>query len=288
VNAVLMTGAGVRIALGGARWSLGAAPDERSARETLLAALEAGVRVIDTAPAYTTPPFASHNEHLIGAVLHRHALRDQVQLITKCGHTRDLAGAFHVDARPETIATECRASLTALRREQIDLYLLHWPDPAVPLVESVGALVELRDTGLVAGIGVCNVSASQLNELLASIGIDAVENRLSLLAPADLPTVEECERAGVVYLAYSPLGGPKGAAWLAGQAPDTVLGSIAADHGVTPQQIAVAWLLGRSPAVVAIIGAGRPESITAAVRAAELTLSGDQLVELSGVQRSAA
>ncbi len=277
--------AAVPIALGGARWSLTDSPDEALARETLYAALDGGVTVIDTAPAYTAPPHRSHNERLIGDALRRHPLRDQVTLITKCGHTRDLDGDFHVDARPETIARECRASLRALGREQIDLYLLHWPDPQVPLRESLGAMEELRAAGFVAAIGVCNVALEQLRELGDAVSVDAVENRLSLLNPANLPTVAECERRGIAFLAYSPLGGPAGAAWLARQQPGSVLGTIAAAHDANPQQLAVAWLLANSPAVTAIVGAGRPSSILDAVRAASISLSD---TELGAIRRAAA
>lgn len=284
MTALLGTDHEVPVALGGARWSLTATPDERAARATLYAALEAGVTVIDTAPAYTSPPHVSHNEHLIGDALRHHRLRDHVFLITKCGHTRDTTGVFHLDARPATIARECRASLKALGRERIDLYLLHWPDPDVPLAESVGALVELRAAGLVAGIGVCNVDLDQLRGLLGSTRLDAVENKLSLLAASDLPTLAECERQGLAYLAYSPLGGPGGAAWLARQGHDSMIGAIAAAHGASAQQVALAWLLACSPAVIAIVGAGQPGSIASAVAATALTLSDEELSQLRRVE----
>lgn len=274
------------IALGGARWSLANEPNERLARETLLAAIDAGIRVIDTAPAYTTPPFTSHNEHLIGAALDGHSLGDQIQLVTKCGHTRDHTGAFQIDARPQTLARQCRESLAALRRDQIDLYLLHWPDPAVPLVESVGALAELRGAGLVAAIGVCNVDVEQLREVLAAVAIDAVENRLSLLSQAGLPVLVECDRRGLGYLAYSPVGGPEGAAWLAAQTPETIVGEIAGVLGATPQQIAIAWLLAQSPRLIAIVGAGRPSTVEAALAAARIQLSVTQCAQLSRVERA--
>ena len=266
------------VGLGGARWSLTDAPDEERAARTLFAALDAGVTLIDTARAYTTSTHPAHNEELIARLLTGRGDRDRVLLATKGGHYRDGAG-FSIDARPRTLHAHCRESLARLGVEQLDLYLLHWPDPQVPLTESVGALAELREQGLVAMVGVCNVSLDQLTEARRVTRIDAVQNSYSPLRTGDRAVVDECATAGIAYLSYSPLGGPGGARELAGALP--AFAAVAERHEVTAHQIAFAWLLARSPVLIPIVGAGRPDSIRAAADAANLTLSPAELAELS-------
>jgi aryl-alcohol dehydrogenase-like predicted oxidoreductase len=265
------------VGIGGARWSLTDHPDEDAAVETLCAALDLGVTVIDTAPAYTTPTHPAHNEELIGRVLRRLCPPD-VFVITKGGHYRDGATAFPIDGRPETIHRQCRESLTRLGVDQIDLYLLHWPDPAVDLAQSVGALGELRDQGLARMVGVCNVDREQLATARTVTEIAAVQNRLSVLAPQNLPVLADAAAAGIAHLCYSPLGGPAGAhAALAATEPVI---QIAQQRQATVQQIAVAWLLALSPVTIPLVGAGRPASVADAVAAARIVLTRDEVATI--------
>lgn len=266
------------VGLGCARWSLTDSPDEELAARTLLAGLDAGVTLIDTARAYTTPTHPAHNEELLARLLPGRVDRDRILLATKGGHYRDGTG-FPIDARPQTLHTHCRESLSRLGAERLDLYLLHWPDPHVPLAESVGALAELREEGLVAMVGVCNVSLDQLTEARRVTRIDAVQNTYSPLRTGDRAVVDECTTAGIAYLSYSPLGGPDGAGKMAEALPAF---AIAAErYEVTVHQIAFAWLLAQSQALIPIVGAGRPDSIKAAAEAAKLALTPGDLAELS-------
>lgn len=265
------------LGLGGARWSLTDHPDEDLATRTLRLALDLGITLIDTAPAYTTPWHRSHNEELIGRVLADLPRRD-VFLVTKAGHYRDGAHGFPIDGRPETIKRQCRSSLTSLGVDEIDLYLLHWPDPVVPLADSVGALADLRDQGLVRMIGVSNVDLGQLAEARSVTAIAAVENRLSILDQRGMDVLRECATVGISHLCYSPLGGPAGAGSGLAALPD--LAQIAQEHGATAHQIAIAWLLGLSPGAIPIVGAGRPDSVRQALEAAGIQLAPAQCARL--------
>jgi len=264
------------IGIGGARWSLTDHPDEERALATLHAALDAGVTLVDTAPAYTPPaPLGiSHNETLVARGLAAHPRGAAVTVATKGGHYRD-AGGFPIDARPATLHRQCRESLAALGVDRIPLYLLHWPDPRVPVAESVGALAELRAQGLVEHVGVCNVDLVQLLAACGETRIDAVQNRFG--APAagaapDGPVLDECTARGIAYLAYSPFGGPAGAA---AELPG--FAAVAAAHGETRHAVVIAWLLARSPVLVPIVGAGRPASVESAVRGTTLALTAGEL-----------
>lgn len=277
------------IALGTARWALVEDPDETLARQTVHAALDAGITLVDTAPAYTPPGVQAYAERLVGRVLReRGGSADGVLVSTKGGHYRDGA-TFPIDGRPETIRRQCRESLAALGVDRIGLYLLHWPDPAVPLAESVGALAELRDRGLVEHVGLCNVDLGQLRTARAETRVDAVQNPFSALSTAGQDVLDECAAAGIAHLAYSPLGGPAGATSLGTRLP--AFASVAqelgvtehgvteqgvTEQGVTAQEVALAWLLAHSPVLVPLIGAGRPERVAAAVRAGRLVLDPGQ------------
>ncbi|WP_326642702.1 aldo/keto reductase [Streptosporangium sp. NBC_01755] len=268
------------VGLGGARWSLAAEPDEAAALATLHAAVDAGVTLVDTAPAYVPAscPGRSHNEELIARGLAAHPRGSSVLVATKGGHWRDPSGGFPVDARPETLRRHCLGSLAALGVPRIDLYQLHWPDPEVPIADSVGALARLREEGLVELVGVCNVGLVQLREATARTRVDAVQNRFSVLDRADRAVLDHCTAHGIAYLAYSPFGGPAGARGLAGRLP--ALGEIALARGVSAHEVAIAWLLAQSPVIVPIVGAGRPASVATAVRGAGLVLSEEELRSL--------
>jgi aryl-alcohol dehydrogenase-like predicted oxidoreductase len=265
------------VALGGARWSLVDDPDEAAAERTVHAALDQGVRTFDTALAYTPPGRAGHNEELMARALRSHPAGTEALLATKGGHFRD-GGSFPIDARPETLHRHCRESLARLGTERVGLYYLHFPDPEVPLPESVGALAELRGEGLIERVGLCNVDLDQVRAAEEVAAIDAVQNRFSPLGYEGRDVLDHCTDRGIPFFAYSPFGGPAGKGGLADDLPG--FARLAAERDATVHEIAVAWLLAQSPALVPIIGAGRPESIEAAVRGAALELSTEELAEL--------
>jgi aryl-alcohol dehydrogenase-like predicted oxidoreductase len=252
------------------RIGLGTAPLAFSGRsvddgvDVTLAALESGVRLIDTALAYTRPGIKSFAEAVVATAL-RQWRGERPIVATKGGHWRD-GDDFPVDGRPSTLRRHCEISLRTLGVERIDLYQLHHVDPGVPLAESVGALAGLRDEGKVAAIGLSNVTIAQLQEARTVTSIATVQNRLSFAVRDDLPTVEYCTREGIGYLAYMPLGGP-GA--IAGNA-FAPLRSLAARTGTSAHRMAVAWVLAQSDTVVALVGASRPASIRDSAAAAPL------------------
>jgi aryl-alcohol dehydrogenase-like predicted oxidoreductase len=263
------------IGLGAMPMSLsGRPPEERSIR-TIHAALDAGVNLIDTADAYSVDDTdAGHNERLIAKALR--GRRDGVLVATKAGHTRP-GGAWELDGRPEHVRAACEASLQALETDRIDLYQYHRPDPDVPYAETIGAFKELQDEGKVRWIGLSNANVEQIEVARSIVDVVAVQNQLSLeyRSPLDKGEVEHCERHGIAFLAWSPLGGIPRAGAAAGS--HEAVREAAEAHGVSPQQVALAWLLSLSPVVIPIPGASRPESIEDSVRAVELELTEDEL-----------
>jgi pyridoxine 4-dehydrogenase len=228
---------------------------ERSRAEsvaTVLAALDAGVRLIDTALAYTRDGVESYAEEVVAQAL-RQRPGGRPVVATKGGHWRRGEG-FPIDGSPAALRAHCEISLRTLGVERIDLYQLHHVDPAVPLDESVGALAELRAEGKVDAIGLSNVDAAQLDLALEIAPVASVQNRLSLGERADLPMVAACVERGVAYLAYMPFGGP-------GAAAPAVAEEVALARGVSSQRVQLAWLRAQSPAVLPLVGASRAASI---------------------------
>ena len=267
------------IGLGGMPMSLeGHPPVERSIR-AIHAALDAGLNLIDTADAYCTDEHdVGHNERLIAEAIKDR--RDGVIVATKGGHTRP-GGAWALDGSPEHLRSACEASLRALGTDRIDLYQYHRPDPEVPYEESIGAIKELQDEGKVRWIGISNANVEQI-ELACSIAdVVAVQNQLSLeyRDPIGKGEVAECERRGIAFLPWSPLGGIPNAADAAGA--HNPVAAAADAHGVSPQQVALAWLLSLSDAVLPIPGTTRPESILDSIAATELDLSDDELAAIA-------
>lgn len=266
------------IGLGGMPMSLsGRPPEERSVR-TIHAALDAGVTLIDTADAYCVDESeVGHNERLIARALR--GRRDGVLVATKGGHTRP-GGAWDLDGSPAHLRAACEASLRALETDRIDLYQYHRPDPNVPYEESVGAIKELQDEGKVRWVGISNATVEQIELASSIVDLVAVQNQLSLeyTGPLEKGEVAACEERGIAFLPWSPLGGIRNAGEAA-SAHDPVRAAADA-HGVSPQQVALAWLLSLSPVVIPIPGASRPESIQDSARAAELELTADELAAM--------
>lgn len=266
------------IGLGGVNLSMPEPLDERSGVRTIHAALDAGVTLIDTAHAYTTLEHEAHNEWLISRALRQHPKREDVLVATKGGHFRAGPANFPVDGRPETIRSHCEVSLRTLHVERIGLYQLHWPDPRVPIVETMGAFAELRQEGKIRLVGVSNFSVEQIEQAIGVVEVASVQNAFSPFARDDRPVIDYCAARGIAYLAYTPLGGSERARSLG-----ETLGAfaeVASARGVSAQQVVLAWHLAQSPAVIPIPGARRPETIADSARAAELQLGPDELALL--------
>jgi aryl-alcohol dehydrogenase-like predicted oxidoreductase len=270
------------IGLGGMPMSLSSRPAEERSVRTIHAALDAGVNLIDTADAYSADDRdVGHNEELIAkAIADR---RDGVIVATKGGHTRARDESWGLDGSPRHLRAACEASLKRLRTDRIDLYQYHRPDPDVPYAESIGALKELQDEGKIRWIGISNANTEQIEETLGIVDLVSVQNQLSLefTSPLEKGEVALCERHGIAFLPWSPLGGISNAAEAAGR--HDPVAEAASNHGVSPQQVALAWLLSLSPVMIPIPGASRPESIQDSVRAAELQLTGDELAAIGRV-----
>jgi aryl-alcohol dehydrogenase-like predicted oxidoreductase/predicted kinase len=238
------------------------------------------VTVFDTARAYGHDESElGHNERLLARALRRCGAQATARVVTKGGMTR-AAGAWVPDGRAKAILGDCHASRAALDRLEIDLYLIHAPDPRTPWRTSLRALARLVDEGLVRRVGVSNVNRAQLDEALALAPISAVQVALSVLDDRALRggVIERCAESGVTLIAHSPLGGPRGARGLGRR---QALAEIADARDVTPAQAALAWLLDLSPAVVAIPGARRPETARSAAAAATLRLDADERTALA-------
>jgi aryl-alcohol dehydrogenase-like predicted oxidoreductase/predicted kinase len=272
----------LRVGLGCMRLSTDEDRDEKRALETIEAAVSAGVTVFDTARAYGRgPEELGHNERLLARALRACGAETSARIVTKGGMSRP-GGAWIPDGRARTIRQDCEASLASLDGLPIGLYLLHVPDPRRSWRTSVRALARLVDDGLVARVGVANVNRKQLDEALELAPIAAAQVALGPFDDRALRggVVERCEETGIAVIAHSPLGGPRRAAGLARR---DALVEVGEAHGASPAEVALAWLLDLSPAVVAIPGARRPETARSAARAARLVLDDRDRTRLTGL-----
>jgi aryl-alcohol dehydrogenase-like predicted oxidoreductase len=250
---------------------------------TIAAAAEAGITVFDTARAYGRDQAdMGRGERLLAAALRRSGATARARVITKGGMTRP-GGAWVPDGRAKRILGDCEASLAALDGVPIDLYLIHAPDPRTPWRTTLRALARLLDEGMVARVGLSNVNRHQLDEALEIVPVSAVEVALSLLDDRALRggIVERCEQSSIAVIAHSPLGGPTRAAGLTRRAP---LAEAARSAAATPAEVALAWLLALSPAIVAIPGARRPDTARSAARAARLILDPELAVGIGPIR----
>jgi len=270
------------IGLGEMQLSLAGRPDEAQAFRTVHAALDAGVTLIDTADAYCIDDSdTGHGERLVAKALAAWpGDRDRVLVATKGGHTRP-GGRWEVDGRPEHLRQACEASLRALGVEAIGLYQLHRPDPKVPFAESVGALAELKAAGKVRLVGLSNVSVDQINQARQLVEVASVQNEFSPRFRRSEGELVFCAAQRIAFLPWSPLGGSQQSRGLGGR--HRAFAEVADAHGVSPQQVALAWELAKAPVVIPIPGASRPETITDSLAAAGLRLSDDELARLDRV-----
>ncbi len=268
------------IGLGGMPLSL---PRERrptrpEALRTLQAALDAGVTLIDTADAYCAGPGElGHNEELVAQAVRG---RDDVLVATKGGHTRPTDDDWALDGSRAHLRAACEGSLRRLGVDTIGLYQFHRPDPRVPWAESIGALEELRQEGKIARVGISNADPAQIREAAAITPLAAVQNELSLRFRTSEPEVALCAELGIAFLPWSPLGG------IGRNLTDGAPAEIARDHGVSPQQVVLAWLLSLADVVVPIPGASRPESVQDSAAAADLALAPEELARIGAYSPS--
>ena len=271
------------IGLGGMPMSIEGRPDEERSVRTIHAALDAGVTFIDTADAYHLHANeVGHNESLIAKALGSYSgSADNVVVATKGGHLRPGDGSWTVNGRPEYLKEAARASLKRLGGDAIGLYQFHRPDPAVPYEESVGALVDLLDEGVIRMAGISNADPGQIRSAQQVLGgrLVSVQNQFSPKLRSSRPELDLCAELGIAFLPWSPLGGIKSAAGL-GDDHDA-FAEVAKAHDVSPQQVALAWELALAPVVIPIPGSSRPESITDSSRAVDLELSAAELEALS-------
>jgi aryl-alcohol dehydrogenase-like predicted oxidoreductase len=246
--------------------------DQAIAMATVAAAAEAGIVIFDTARAYgTDPTIPGQNERLLVHVLRQAGADQSARIVTKGGMTRT-GDQWIPDGRARTIRADCEGSLAALDGLPIDLFLVHAPDPRTPWRTTVRALADLQREGLARNVGLANVNRRQLEEALDVVEIAAIQVALSVLDDTAVRggLVELCEQRGVALIAHSPLGGPRRASGLARR---EALNTVAQQSGVSPQEVALAWVLDISPVVVPIPGARRPETARSAAEAAALTLT---------------
>ncbi|MES5817135.1 aldo/keto reductase [Streptomyces sp. RG80] len=279
------------VGLGAMPLSLEGRPDERRALATVHAALDAGVTLLDTADSYHLPGAEpGHNELLLARALAAYGGdTSDVLVATKGGRGRPADGGWTVTGTPGHLKAAAEGSLKRLGVEAIGLYQLHKPDPAVPFEESVGALSGLLDAGKIRLAGVSNVDVGQIRVAHRILGdrLVSVQNRYSPEVRDSEAELLLCAELGLAFLPWSPLGGISrsaldGPSGLPGVGRFGAFHEIAAERGVSPQQVCLAWLLARSPTVIPIPGASRPETIRDSAGAAELVLSAAELARLEG------
>ncbi|MGY0071503.1 aldo/keto reductase [Streptomyces sp. QTS137] len=272
------------VGLGAMPMSIEGRPDEARSLATLHTALDAGVTLIDTADAYHLgADEVGHNETLIAKALASHGRSGDVLVATKGGHLRPGDGSWTQDGSPGHLKRACEASLRRLGVEAIGLYQLHRPDPRVPYAESVGALSELLDEGKIRMAGVSNADPEQIRQADEILGgrLASVQNKFSPAFRSSEPELRLCDELGIAFLPYSPFGGIARAGELAAaHAPFARIGHA---HGVSAYQVCLAWMLARSPVVVPIPGASRPESVRDSAGAADLVLTAEDIAELTAV-----
>jgi len=249
----------------------GSPPDEAAAVALLRRAVDRGVNFIDTADSYG--PEAS--ETLIARALHPYPAG--LVIASKGGFVRPGPAAWAIDARPEHLRQACEGSLKRLRVDRIDLYQLHCVDHRVPIEDSVGALARLQAQGKIGQIGVSNVSATDLARAQKTAEIVSVQNAFNLRDRSSDSLVDSCAAQGLAFIAFYPLAKGRLAA------PGSALARIATRHQATPGQIALVWLLHRSPALLPIPGTASLAHLDENLAAADFRLSNEEMLELAAM-----
>jgi pyridoxine 4-dehydrogenase len=242
-------------------------PDKRAAIRVLRRAVELGADFIDTADSYG--PYCA--EELIRAALHPY---HGVLVATKGGLVRTGPGEWRPLGRPEYLRQEVEMSLRRLGLDCIGLYQLHRIDPEVPADESVAELVALQTEGKIRHIGLSQVTVEQIEQARQIAAIVSVQNLYNLTSRRADPTLEYCHREGIAFIPWFPIGG--GVLTRSAGA----LQVVAAEHDASPAQVALAWLLHRSPAMLPIPGTASVAHLEENVAAAELRLTDQQYLRL--------
>jgi aryl-alcohol dehydrogenase-like predicted oxidoreductase len=270
------------IGLGGMPMSIEGRPDEQRSIAAIHAALDAGVTLIDTADAYHRDANeVGHNEALIASALASYGGDTSGVLVaTKGGHLRPGDGSWTLNGAPEYLKQACEDSLKRLGVEAIGLYQFHRPDPRVPYAESVGAIRDLLDAGKIRMAGISNANPQQIRLADEILGgrLVSVQNQFSPSFRSSEPELELCAQSDKAFLPWSPLGGISNASELGSRF--AVFAEVGREHGVSPQQVCLAWMLAKAPVVIPIPGASRPETIRDSVAAVELKLSDEEISRL--------
>ena len=257
-GAMRITGKGI--------WGKPENPEE--ARAVLKRVVELGINLIDTADSYGP----ELSERLIGETLHPYP--DDLVIATKGGLLRDGPGKWRTDGRPEHLRQACEGSLRRLKVDRIDLYQLHRIDSRVPAEESLGALAELREEGKVRYVGLSEVGVEEIQRAQEIVPIVSVQNRYNLTDRGSEDVLDFCEREGIGFIPWFPLATGDLAR------PGGPLDEIAARHDASPGQVALAWLLWRSPVMLPIPGTSSVKHLEENVAAASLDLDEEELAAL--------
>ena len=261
----------------------GEQPREQLA-DTMRAAVDAGVTLFDTADAYGPGDSGADaqgaNERLVAGLLDELGLRDHVVLATKAGHVRTDEGEWALDSSAEHLRRAVDASLQRLGVDEIALWQHHRPDPEVDYAEVLETLGQIHASGKVRMIGLSNADPGQIRQAHDVLGgaLVSVQNEFSPAFRSSRAEIDVCAELGLAFLPWSPLGGLGDAKALAERHP--AFKEVADQHGVSAQQVALAWELAQSPVVIPIPGAKRPQSVIDSAAAADLELTPDELSRL--------
>jgi pyridoxine 4-dehydrogenase len=239
-------------------------PDRGNALKVLRHAVELGVNLIDTADAYGPET----SELLIAEALYPYP--EGLVIATKGGLTRPGPAQWVPDGRPQHLKQAVDGSLKRLRLERIDLYQLHRIDPKVPMEESLGAIKEMKDAGKIRHVGLSNVEPDEIERARKVVPIVSVQNRYNIEDRKSENVLVYCEKQGLGFLPWFPIGGTRGLK------PDNALNAAAKAHGVSVFQVALAWLLERSPVMLPIPGTSSLAHLEENVAAAKLKLAPDE------------
>jgi aryl-alcohol dehydrogenase-like predicted oxidoreductase len=257
-------------------------PSREEAIAVVHAALDAGVTLVDTADAYSRDEAEfGHNEELVAEALASYGSgADGVLVATKGGHTRS-GTDWLLDGTPAYLRRACEGSLRRLGVDAIGLYQYHRPDPATPWEDTMGALRELADDGLVRMVGVSNADIAQIDAARAIVGdaFVSVQNQFSPGWRHSADELAHCAAHGLAFIPWSPFGGVGAAGSLDTSAP--AFAEVAAELDVSVHRVTLAWHLAQADVVVPIPGASRPASIQDSAAAAPLELTPEQLARLT-------
>jgi pyridoxine 4-dehydrogenase len=263
--------------LSGQPGNFGPYRDPEAAHRLLRRAVELGVNFIDTAISYGW----HWNERHIAEALHPYA--GDLVIATKAGALKLGAGELHLDGRPSWLKKSCEFSLRDLRVERIDLFQYHVVDPQVPLEDSVGALADLRREGKIRLVGLSNVTVGQIETARRIVPVASVQNRFNVALAGQSPVLDYCAREGIAFLPYGPLGARAFETASPFETADSPIRRVAARHGATPSQVALAWLLQRAPNMIPIPGTTALRHLEDNVGAAALRLDAADLADLANV-----